>query len=95
MLLSDFYSEYKDEASCRTKIKELRESEGITCKKCGCKSHSWKKDLKAPHNLDGLDLDALVEVSFHKTYFLQILVICFLHKKVSFEYFHSFQRCCL
>ena len=44
MLLSDFYSEYKDEASCRTKIKELRESEGITCKKCGCKSHSWKKD---------------------------------------------------
>ena len=32
------------------------------------RSHSSKEDLKAPHNLDGLDLDALVEVSFHKTY---------------------------
>lgn len=44
MLLSDFYNQYKDESSCRSKIKELRESEGILCKKCGSSTHTWKKD---------------------------------------------------
>ena len=58
------------------------------------RSHSSKEDLKAPHNLDGLDLDALVEVSFHKTCFVQILLICFLQETVSFEYIHVFQRYC-
>jgi transposase-like protein len=47
MNLIEFTERYPDELSCQTAFKELREKEGITCKKCGSKSHYWKSDKKA------------------------------------------------
>ena len=44
MRILDFYKEYPDELSCKLKFKEIRDQEGIICKKCGCSSHYWKKD---------------------------------------------------
>ncbi len=44
MRILDFYKEYPDELSCKLKFKEIRDQEGITCKKCGGLAHYWKKD---------------------------------------------------
>jgi len=44
MLLSEFYKTYNDESACRAKVKSLRESQGIICKKCSHRSHYWKSD---------------------------------------------------
>lgn len=44
MRILDFYKEYPDELSCKLKFKEIRDQEGITCKKCGGLDHYWKKD---------------------------------------------------
>jgi len=44
MTFKEFYHQYNDEKACRIKLKAVRESEGIVCKKCGCKSHYWKTD---------------------------------------------------
>ena len=44
MRLSEFYKQFPDEAACRKAFKNIREKEGIICKKCGCKEHYWKKD---------------------------------------------------
>ena len=44
MNLIEFSDHFPDEASCRTRFKELREQEGIVCRKCGHKEHYWKRD---------------------------------------------------
>lgn len=43
MKLIEFSKHYPDEASCRLAFKQYREQEGIVCKKCGNKTHYWKK----------------------------------------------------
>lgn len=45
MKLSDFFSKYNDEEACKHKWKQIREQEGITCKKCGCKEHYWQQSI--------------------------------------------------
>jgi hypothetical protein len=44
MNLIDFTEKFPDEESCKLKFKEMREREGITCRKCGHDSHYWKRD---------------------------------------------------
>ena len=44
MNLLNFATEYPTEESCRLKLKEIRDKEGITCGHCGGKSHYWKQD---------------------------------------------------
>jgi len=44
MKIFEFNEWYKDEQSCRKAFKEKREKEGITCIKCGNKTHYWKKN---------------------------------------------------
>lgn len=41
MNIINFMNTYQDEASCRQKFKEVRDKEGVTCKKCGSKNHYW------------------------------------------------------
>ena len=43
MRLIDFAKHFPDENSCRETFKKYREQEGIVCKKCGNKTHYWKK----------------------------------------------------
>ena len=43
MKILDFYKRFPTEESCRKEYKELREKNGIRCKKCGCYKHYWKK----------------------------------------------------
>ncbi len=44
MNLTDFIANFPDEQSCRAKFREIREEEGITCRKCSHKEHYWKRD---------------------------------------------------
>lgn len=44
MRLLEFNKLYPDEQSCRKAFKEMREKEGITCRKCGNQTHYWKKN---------------------------------------------------
>ena len=45
MKLSDFFSKYNDEEACKHKWKQIREQEGITCKKCGSNEHYWQQSI--------------------------------------------------
>lgn len=44
MNLTDFIATFPDEQSCRAKFREIREKEGIICRKCSHKEHYWKRD---------------------------------------------------
>jgi len=44
MKLLEFYKNYPDEESCKLAFKKYREQEGVICKKCGNKTHYWKKN---------------------------------------------------
>ena len=44
MNLLNFNTLYPDEASCKAKWKELRDSQGVECIHCGSKDHYWKSD---------------------------------------------------
>lgn len=44
MNLIDFPAKFPDEESCKLKFKELREKEGIICRKCGHDQYYWKAD---------------------------------------------------
>ena len=44
MNLLNFVEQFPDEASCKVKWKEYRDSQGVVCPKCGGKDHYWKKD---------------------------------------------------
>lgn len=43
MNIFSFTAHFTDEESCRLHFKELRDKEGVTCKKCGSKEHYWLK----------------------------------------------------
>lgn len=44
MKLIEFYQHYPNEDSCKQAFKKYREQEGVVCKKCGNRSHYWKKN---------------------------------------------------
>lgn len=44
MKFRDFYDKFKDEKACKDYIRQIREQEGVVCKKCSGKSHYWKND---------------------------------------------------
>lgn len=44
MRLIDFMEAFPDEASCKSKLKEYREKQGVVCPRCGSTQHYWKKD---------------------------------------------------
>ena len=44
MKLLEFFAHYPDEQSCKEAFKAKRLEEGIKCKKCGNKTHYWKKN---------------------------------------------------
>ena len=46
MRLIDFMNAFPDEASCKSKLKEYREKQGVVCPHCGCTQHYWKKMLR-------------------------------------------------
>jgi len=39
----NFIEQYPDEQSCKDHFKQVRESQGIICKSCGCEKHYWLK----------------------------------------------------
>jgi len=39
----NFIEQYPDEQSCKDHFREIRESQGIICKNCGCEKHYWLK----------------------------------------------------
>lgn len=41
MNIIKFIESFPDENSCRQHFRQVREPEGIVCKKCGCKKHYW------------------------------------------------------
>jgi hypothetical protein len=41
MNLINFIESFPDEASTRKKFKEIRDKEGVVCRKCGGKDHYW------------------------------------------------------
>lgn len=43
MNIIKFIESFPDENSCREHFRQVREQEGIVCKKCGCKKHYWLK----------------------------------------------------
>ena len=43
MNIIKFIESFPDEESCRFHFKEIREKQGLICKKCGCKKHYWLK----------------------------------------------------
>ena len=43
MNIIKFIESFPDENSCREHFRQIREQEGIVCKKCGCKKHYWLK----------------------------------------------------
>ena len=47
MNLLNFTAHFPDEESCKQKWKEIRDKQGITCVKCGGKSHYWKSDKES------------------------------------------------
>ena len=40
----DFMNTFPDEASCKSKLIEYREKQGVVCPRCGYTQHYWKKD---------------------------------------------------
>ena len=47
MNLINFIEQFPDEASCRAKYKEIRDIEGVICRKCGHTDHYWLKNLES------------------------------------------------
>lgn len=44
MNILELFKEFPTEESCKLKFKEIREREGVKCRKCGNSTHYWKKD---------------------------------------------------
>lgn len=47
MNLIKFIESFPDEQSCRNRFKEIRDAEGIICRKCGSKEHYWLKTIES------------------------------------------------
>lgn len=41
MTIIEFIERFSDENECKLYFKEVREKEGIVCKRCGCSKHYW------------------------------------------------------
>jgi hypothetical protein len=46
MNLIKFIESFPDESSCRIKLKEFRDEQGVICRKCGSKDHYWVKTIE-------------------------------------------------
>lgn len=44
MNLIDFNRTFPDEGSCKKKLREYRERQGVACPRCGSTRHYWKRD---------------------------------------------------
>lgn len=44
MILSEFFRKYPDEEACRSAFKQIRDQQGVVCKKCQGTQHFWKAD---------------------------------------------------
>ena len=42
MKIFEFEKYFPNEETCKAKFREIREKEGIDCRKCGCKRQYWK-----------------------------------------------------
>ena len=47
MNLINFIEKFPDEASCRVKFKEIRDTEGVFCRKCSHTEHYWLKNIES------------------------------------------------
>jgi hypothetical protein len=47
MKFSEFYKRFPDESTCVLILKEIKEREGIICKKCSNDAYYWKNDKKS------------------------------------------------
>jgi hypothetical protein len=45
MNLISFISQFPDETACKLKFKQMRDQEGVICRKCGSKDHYWQKSI--------------------------------------------------
>lgn len=45
MNIIKFIENFPDETACVMKFKEMREQEGVTCRKCGSQDHYWQKSI--------------------------------------------------
>lgn len=76
MKIYEFSKNFPDENSCRTHFKEVREREGIVCKKCSCVKHYWLKskwqwqcaDCRFRTTLRSGTVMESAKLSFHKWY---------------------------
>lgn len=44
MILSEFFRKYPDEDACKMAFKQIRDQQGVVCKKCQGRQHYWKAD---------------------------------------------------
>ena len=44
MILSEFFRKYPDESACKLAFKQIRDQQGVVCKKCQGQQHYWKED---------------------------------------------------
>ncbi len=44
MTIIEFINRFSDEESCKLYYRDIRQKEGVICKKCGCKRHYWLKN---------------------------------------------------
>jgi anaerobic ribonucleoside-triphosphate reductase len=61
MNLIKFIESFPDESSCRIKLKEFRDKQGVICRKCGSKDHYWVKTMT------GLSLVVVAPISESKS----------------------------
>jgi len=45
MELITFFTKFSDEESCKAFYRDIRQKEGVVCKKCQCKKHYWLQTL--------------------------------------------------
>jgi hypothetical protein len=45
MKLKDFYTKFKDENTCKLYWKQIRDQQGVVCKKCSHKEHYWHQNI--------------------------------------------------
>lgn len=45
MNLINFIEQFPNEASCKSKFKEMRDKVGVTCRHCGSKDHYWQQSI--------------------------------------------------
>ncbi|MEA3505488.1 MAG: IS1595 family transposase [Bacteroidota bacterium] len=46
MMFNEYYKYFPEEEICIQILKNIREQEGVICKKCGNEDHYWKNDKK-------------------------------------------------